>query len=174
MCALLHTCFVNGSAIFKPFTCDDESASRMGNSKCFASTPDGHGHDGYPGSQFETLCAVGWSDRSFALVRRAADAAKIELYAFRTVTLADQQFFDREHGRPACDESLASCDCRPTTGRSSCQRLSSSTDRVGSGSGGITGSKDHWAREFNHMGIATFIVDGFTPRGILSTDADQS
>jgi dienelactone hydrolase len=42
------------------------------------------------------------------------------------------------------------------------------------GSGGIGGSTDAWARELNAMGIATFILDTFSGRGIVSTVADQS
>jgi dienelactone hydrolase len=43
------------------------------------------------------------------------------------------------------------------------------------GSGGVTGLVDDWAREFNSMGVATFIVDSFTGRGLtnLSDDQDQ-
>jgi dienelactone hydrolase len=42
------------------------------------------------------------------------------------------------------------------------------------GSGGIGGSADTWAREFNAMGVAAFILDTFSGRGIVSTVADQS
>jgi dienelactone hydrolase len=42
------------------------------------------------------------------------------------------------------------------------------------GSGGISGAADTWARELNAMGIAAFILDTFSGRGIVSTVADQS
>lgn len=42
------------------------------------------------------------------------------------------------------------------------------------GSGGISGATDAWARELNAMGIATFVLDTFSGRGIVSTVADQS
>jgi dienelactone hydrolase len=42
------------------------------------------------------------------------------------------------------------------------------------GSGGISGATDAWARELNAMGIAAFILDTFSGRGIVSTVADQS
>lgn len=42
------------------------------------------------------------------------------------------------------------------------------------GSGGISGAADAWARELNAMGVATFILDTFSGRGIVSTVADQS
>jgi dienelactone hydrolase len=42
------------------------------------------------------------------------------------------------------------------------------------GSGGISGAADLWARELNGIGIATFILDSFAGRGIVSTVADQN
>lgn len=41
------------------------------------------------------------------------------------------------------------------------------------GSGGISGSTDLWARELNGIGVAAFILDCFSGRGITSTVADQ-
>ena len=41
------------------------------------------------------------------------------------------------------------------------------------GSGGISGSTDVWARELNAIGVAAFILDTFSGRGIVSTVADQ-
>lgn len=41
------------------------------------------------------------------------------------------------------------------------------------GSGGISGAADLWARELNAMGVAAFILDTFSGRGITSTVADQ-
>lgn len=41
------------------------------------------------------------------------------------------------------------------------------------GSGGVSGSLNDWARLLNAMGIATLVVDTFTPRGIADTIEDQ-
>lgn len=41
------------------------------------------------------------------------------------------------------------------------------------GSGGISGSADLWARELNSVGVAAFILDSFSGRGITSTVEDQ-
>jgi dienelactone hydrolase len=41
------------------------------------------------------------------------------------------------------------------------------------GSGGIGGAMDLWARDLNAIGVATFILDSFAGRGIVSTVADQ-
>ena len=43
------------------------------------------------------------------------------------------------------------------------------------GSGGILrGREDAWVARLNALGIATFVVDSFTPRGLQSTSRDQS
>ena len=43
------------------------------------------------------------------------------------------------------------------------------------GSGGVSEKREfEWAQVLNDMGIAAFIVDSFTPRGITSTATDQS
>lgn len=46
---------------------------------------------------------------------------------------------------------------------------------ISHGSGGILpGREDAWAARLNALGIATFVVDSFTPRGLQSTSRDQS
>lgn len=46
---------------------------------------------------------------------------------------------------------------------------------IAHGSGGILPGREHaWARRLNELGIATFVVDSFTPRGLTSTSRDQS
>jgi dienelactone hydrolase len=42
------------------------------------------------------------------------------------------------------------------------------------GSGGIGAAMDMWVHHFNQAGIATFVIDTFTGRGIISTVADQT
>ena len=42
------------------------------------------------------------------------------------------------------------------------------------GSGGISASADRWAQELNSIGVAAFILDTFSGRGIVSTVNDQS
>lgn len=42
------------------------------------------------------------------------------------------------------------------------------------GSGGINNNVTEWAAEFNKLGIAVFILDTFTGRGIVNTIADQN
>lgn len=46
---------------------------------------------------------------------------------------------------------------------------------IAHGSGGILqGREDAWATRLNGLGIATFVVDSFQPRGLSSTARDQS
>jgi dienelactone hydrolase len=46
---------------------------------------------------------------------------------------------------------------------------------IAHGSGGILpGREDAWARRLNAVGIASFVVDSFGPRGLTSTATDQS
>lgn len=46
---------------------------------------------------------------------------------------------------------------------------------IAHGSGGIlTGREHEWAARLNKLGIATFVVDSFTPRGIRNTAGDQT
>lgn len=42
------------------------------------------------------------------------------------------------------------------------------------GSGGIGRNVDAWATELNSLGVAVFILDSFTGRGIVNTGSDQS
>ena len=42
------------------------------------------------------------------------------------------------------------------------------------GSGGISPATDRWAQELNGIGVAAFILDSFTGRGITSTVNDQT
>jgi len=42
------------------------------------------------------------------------------------------------------------------------------------GSGGANGGHELWAKTFNEMGIASFLIDSFSARGITSTSANQA
>ena len=42
------------------------------------------------------------------------------------------------------------------------------------GSSGISAATDRWAQELNSVGVAAFILDAFTGRGLISTNTDQS
>lgn len=97
----------------------------------------------------------------------AAQAARVEVIPFSSLTLTEQQFLSgHEDGKPA---TLAGELRLPRAG----------TERfplviILHGSGGIGGNILDWEQEFLSMGVATFVIDSFSGRGIVSTINDQS
>jgi dienelactone hydrolase len=91
---------------------------------------------------------------------------RIEVHPIPTVTLSDHQFLEGSHeGIPA----LIAGELRLPTGSGAFPAVI-----LIHGSGGIGGNVGRWATEFVKMGVAAFIVDCFTGRGIASTIPDQS
>lgn len=95
-----------------------------------------------------------------------AQVARIEVLPLQTVTLTDQQFLTGvKEGKP----TLIAGELRiPRPG----------SDRLPAiilvhGSGGVGASVNDWSQELNKIGIATFILDGFTGRGITNTVINQ-
>ncbi len=97
----------------------------------------------------------------------AQSVARIELRPIQTVTLKTQQILTGDtKGAPA---TLAGELRIPKPG----------SDRLPAvvlihGSGGVGGNVDAWAKEINSLGVAAFILDAFSGRGIVSTVSDQS
>jgi len=106
-------------------------------------------------------CSFGLSGTSTAQV------ARTEVHAVPTLTLSDQQFLTGDkNARPV---TIAGVLRIPRTG----------TERLPAvillhGSGGVGGNVDRWSQELNGIGVATFVTDSFTARGIQSTSADQT
>jgi len=98
---------------------------------------------------------------------QAGAQMRIEVRPFETVTLTNQQFLTGEkNGKPAM---LAGELRIPTPG----------TDRLPAvvlihGSGGAGALHERWLQEITGIGVATFLVDSFSGRGIVSTSNDQS
>jgi dienelactone hydrolase len=96
-----------------------------------------------------------------------AQVARTELHAIPTLTLSDGQFLTGDkNGTPVT-----------ITGALRIPRLG--TDRLPAvilmhGSGGIGANVDRWSQELNAIGLATFVTDSFTARGILSTVVNQA
>jgi dienelactone hydrolase len=95
-----------------------------------------------------------------------AQVSRMEIHTFSSTTLTDQEFLTgKKDGKPV----IIAGELRiPSVG----------TNRLPvvvllHGSGGVGGNVDDWAQMFNSMGIAAFIVDSFTARGIQSTVNDQ-
>ncbi|MGH8675084.1 MAG: dienelactone hydrolase family protein [Burkholderiales bacterium] len=116
-----------------------------------------------------------WSRLAFVLVTLAswmpglgyAQVARMEVIPFQSMTLTDQEFLiGRKDGKPV----MIAAELRlPRPG----------TDRVPvviliHGSGGISGYVTDWEQELNEIGVATFVVDSWTGRGIVSVNNDQS
>lgn len=96
-------------------------------------------------------------------------AARVELRAIETVTLSDQQFLSGDkNGKSAT-----------VTGMLRFPRDAAATVRVPAvilqhGSGGVGTREEYWSRFFNEFGIATFLVDSFSGRGIVQTSTNQA
>jgi dienelactone hydrolase len=93
--------------------------------------------------------------------------ARTEVHPIQTLTLTDQQFL------------TAAKDGKPTTVAGVLRIPRPGTERLPAvillhGSSGVGGNVDYWQQHFNRMGVATFVIDYFTGRGIANTNADQS
>jgi dienelactone hydrolase len=95
-----------------------------------------------------------------------AQVARMEVHSFQSMTLTDQELLTGRKERPV---TLAGELRLPRPGN----------DRLPlvillHGSGGISGPVIDWEGEFNSMGVATFVIDSFTARGIVSTVNNQA
>jgi dienelactone hydrolase len=107
------------------------------------------------------------SQETKAPVGQPPQVARLEIHSFPSMTLTDQEFLTgKKDGKPV---TIAGELRLPRPGN----------DRFPAvvllhGSGGVKGNILDWEQELNAMGVATFILDGFTPRGIVNTSNDQS
>jgi dienelactone hydrolase len=102
----------------------------------------------------------------------AADAiskdtpVRIEAIPIQSLTVSDEQFLKGDaYGRPTTIAGVL--------------RVARGSGRLPlvalvPGSGGINPGADVWDRQFEAMGISTFMLDSFAGRGIVSTVVDQS
>src|SRR5262245_17017557 len=94
-------------------------------------------------------------------------AARMELRAVETLTLTDQQFLTGDqNGKQATLSGILRLPRGPA-GRVPAVILQH-------GSGGVGAREEYWSRFFNDFGIATFLVDSFSGRGIVQTSTDQA
>jgi dienelactone hydrolase len=104
-----------------------------------------------------------------ALFPRIASAqiARVEIHPFNTLTLTDEQFLTgSKDGR---ETGIAGELRIPTSGAA---RLP--TVVLIHGSGGISRNSDDWVQVLNGMGVATFLVDSFSARGLTSVSSNQA
>ncbi len=96
-----------------------------------------------------------------------AQNVRVELQTFQSVTLSDQQFLTgRSPGKPV---TLAGVLRLPQSGSAALPAVI-----LLHGSSGISGMEGGWVRVLNDMGVATFMIDSYTGRGITSTVNDQA
>ena len=96
-----------------------------------------------------------------------AQVARMEVLTFPSMTLTDQEFLTgRKDGKPVTIAGELRLP-RPGTERFPAVILVH-------GSGGISGCVTDWEQEFNAMGVATFVIDSWSGRGITSVVFDQS
>lgn len=92
--------------------------------------------------------------------------ARIEAIPIQTLTISDEQFLKGDaYGRPTTVAGVL--------------RVAQGSGRLPlvvlvPGSGGINMGADLWDRQFEAMGISTFMLDSFAGRGIVNTIVDQS
>ncbi len=95
-----------------------------------------------------------------------AQVARIEIHSLKTTTLTDEQFLT---GAKDGKQDVIGGELRiPRPGK---DRLPAVV--LVHGSGGIGANVDSWSQELNRLGMATFILDGFTGRGIVDVATDQ-
>jgi len=96
-----------------------------------------------------------------------AQVARMEIHPFQSVTLTDQQFLlGEKNGKPVTLAGELRIP-RPGNDRLPVVILLHS-------SGGIGGYVTDWEADLHAMGVATFIIDSFTARGIVNTTYDQT
>jgi dienelactone hydrolase len=93
-------------------------------------------------------------------------AARVELYAIPTLTLSDRQFLSGDaEGKPVTVAGEF--------------RIAQGTGRLPvvvlmHGSSGVGASIEPWVHQFNAMGISTFVIDGFSGRGLTAVGPNQA
>lgn len=95
-------------------------------------------------------------------------AARTEVRPIETLTLTDQQFLtgDKSAGKAAVIAGELRLP-QGVTGRLPAVVLMH-------GSGGAGPREEFWSKTFNEMGIASFLVDSFSGRGLTSVSANQA
>ena len=96
-----------------------------------------------------------------------AQIVRVEVHPVQSVTMSDQDFLN---GRK--DAKRVTLAGQLKIPRAGSERLPAVV--LLHGSGGVGGNVVDWENDFNQMGIATFVLDAFTGRGITSTSANQA
>jgi dienelactone hydrolase len=94
-------------------------------------------------------------------------AARIEVHAIPSLTLSDRAFLTGDANG-----------AQPVTVAGEL-RIAQGIGRLPAvvlmhGSGGISPAMEAWTRQLNSQGISTFVIDGFSGRGLTSVNQDQA
>ncbi|MFJ1252304.1 dienelactone hydrolase family protein [Cupriavidus sp. CuC1] len=95
-----------------------------------------------------------------------AQVARLEVIPFQSSTLTDEEFLDDSPGKPV---TIAGELRLPRAGTERFQVVV-----LLHGTAGITSTVTDWEQDLLAMGVATFVVDSYTGRGIVSTINDMS
>ena len=93
-------------------------------------------------------------------------AARVEIYTIPSLTISDQQFLTGDsNGKPVTVAGEF--------------RIAQGTGRLPvvvmmHGSSGVGANTEPWVHHFNAMGISTFVIDGFTGRGLTVVGPNQA
>src|SRR6202035_899568 len=93
-------------------------------------------------------------------------AARVELYAIPSLTISDQQFLTGDaNGKPVTVAGEF--------------RIAQGSGRLPvvvlmHGSSGVGATMEAWVHQFNAMGISTFVIDGFSGRGLTAVGPNQA
>lgn len=118
-----------------------------------------------PGS-FNILAGIYYILGALMTTPTFGQTARIEIHPIQTQTLSDRQFLTgATDGKPA----IIAGELRLPAGDGAFPGVV-----LIHGSGGVGSNVHRWAIEFNNLGMAAFIVDCFSGRGITSTIPDQS
>ena len=96
--------------------------------------------------------------------------ARLEVHPLQSVTFSDADFLNgKKDGTPVMLSGVLRL---PKVGN---EKLPAVVLLHGSGGpGGTGGPIDEWSQELNGIGVAAFVVDSFSGRGIIETVTDQT
>jgi len=95
-------------------------------------------------------------------------ASRIELHPFSSLTLTDSQFLQGDaKATPVTLGGELRFPAAPVAGAKLPVVI------IVHGSGGNNSGQDNWARVFNQMGVATFMLDSLSGRGLTQVNTDQ-
>ncbi len=95
-------------------------------------------------------------------------ASRVELHSFGSLSLSDAQFLQGD--KKATPVTIAGELRFPATAAPGAKLP---VVIVAHGSGGPSPTTENWSRIFNRMGVASFMIDSFTGRGLVQVSTNQ-